>query len=84
MRILAAEPYEKPRDETVVEYTRRCLDGSLFRDGRLESTQKEVRNCSEAIGRLLDWMANEGLLTAPEITGIVEGLPNHEATFVES
>jgi len=85
MKILAAEPYQTPRDETVAQYAARCLGERDWDDGgAVEAAAREAQNCSKAIGNLLELMAEKGMLTAPDVTSIVDYYRRDDATFVKS
>jgi hypothetical protein len=81
MKIKATQSYEKERDETITQYVERCLDGSDYDSGQLETIARTGGNNSRAISRLIEVLASKGLLTAPEITGIV-GCENLQAKFL--
>ena len=82
MKIKATLSYEKERDETIAQYTERCLDGSDSDSGQLEAIARGNDNNARAIGRLLEVLATKGMLTAPEITLIVENYQNADAKFL--
>lgn len=82
MKIKATARWEPERDETVSSYTERCLDGYSYENGQLETISDGVRKNASAIGRLLETLAEKGLLTAPEIVKIVEGYNNDEAKLI--
>lgn len=82
MKIKATPLYEEERDETVIHYAKRCLNRSDYHAGQMESMQANSDNITSAFGRLLELLASKGVLTAPEITGIVERWENEHATFL--
>ena len=82
MKIKATSPYEKERDETVSQYAERCLDGSSYGSGQIETVAESSGNNSRAIGLLLEVLASKGMLSAPEITGIVGRCEDADAKFL--
>lgn len=84
MIITLPSPYENTKSLNIESYAEHSLDGCSYDTGQLEAAAATSRNNSRAIGRLLDLMASKGLLTAPEITQVVEGYENREASFTES
>jgi hypothetical protein len=82
MKIRATSTWEEEGDETVAQYAERCLDGSDYESGQLEAIGRGNENNSRAIGRLLELLAIKGILTAPEVTGIVENYQNADARFL--
>jgi hypothetical protein len=83
MKIQAPCIYEKPFDETVAEYTARCLDDRYGESGQLETLTTTCRNIRLSFGRLLEALASKRLLTAPEVTEIVTEVTNFDAKFLE-
>lgn len=81
MKIKATKTYEEDRDETVAEYTEYHLDGSECNSGQIETINRSCNNNRRAFGVLLELLATKGLITAPEITEIVEGDTNDNAKF---
>lgn len=55
------------------EYAEYRLDGDDYGKGAMEAATDTARNNSRAIGRLLDHLAEKGLLNAAEVSNIVEG-----------
>lgn len=68
--------------QTVTQYAERCLDGSDYGTGQIEAIERGNENNSRAIGRLLELLATKGLLTAPEVTWVVEKFRNDNAKFL--
>lgn len=81
MKIKATPSWEKELNETIYQYVKRKLDGYEYGSGQLEMIGRTSENNSEAIGRLLDLLSTKGLLTAPEVTKIVEGHEIDDAKF---
>ncbi len=84
MIIIVPSPYEKTRTTKVEEFAEYALDGSSYDSGLVEAAAATSRNNSRAIGRLLDLLASKGFLNAPEVTQVLEGCMNQEATFTET
>jgi hypothetical protein len=82
MKIRATSTWEKEREETVAQYAERCLDGSDYESGQIEAIGRGNEKNSRAIGRLLELLATKGLLTAPEVTRVVESYENADAKFL--
>lgn len=81
MKIDDHASWETPRDETIQRYTERRLSLERADSGALESLRAQNENHIRAFGNLLDLLARKGLLSAPEITGIVGYYENPEARF---
>jgi hypothetical protein len=81
MKIKTSALYETERNETVAEYTERKLDGNDYGYGQVEAAAKSAEKASAAIGRLLEFMADNGILKAPDVTKIVEGYRRNDASF---
>lgn len=84
MIITIPSPYENTESLNIEYYAEYSLDGQSYDSGQVEAATATSRNNSRAIGRLLDLMASKGMFTAPEITRVIEGYENKEATFTES
>jgi hypothetical protein len=84
MKIQATCKWEKERDETVAQYTERCLDGGDYGVGQLEAIGSGLEKTARALGRLLDLLATKGLLSAPEIVEVVENYHKSDATFLDT
>ena len=82
MEIKATVPYEREREETVAHYAARHMDGSGYDTGHLEAIARSVDKITCSYGRLIEALAEKGLLTAPEVTQVVEGYTNIKATFI--
>jgi len=78
-----ANYYSKETTETIKEYTTHKLDGDDYGRGQLEAAEATTTNATDALGRLMETLAQKGLLSAPEITYIVEGKTSRDATFTE-
>lgn len=84
MKIVIPSRYEADFIGSIPSYTEATLNGRSYESGLLESTTLTSRNNSLAIGRLLQLLASKGLLTAPEITGIIDLVENQKATFTKA
>jgi len=85
MQIIVPCAYQIPdTEQDIASYAERELDACRFWDDPLDIAAKTAENTSKALGRLLDVLARKGLLTAPEITEVVEGHPNPKARFTDA
>jgi|LakMenE01Jun11ns_1017448.scaffolds.fasta_scaffold8342023_1 hypothetical protein len=50
-------------------------------DGELERARAIAVACSEAFGRLVEVLAEKGVLSAPEVYRVAKGYHNDSATF---
>jgi hypothetical protein len=83
MKIVIPSIYEADFIGSIPSYAEVVLSGRSYESGVLESTALTSRNNSLAIGRLLQLLASKGVITAPEITGVLDLVENKEATFTE-
>ena len=83
MKIKSTYEWEAPKDETVTQYAERSLAGFCCGSGQIETIDQRAINNSRAIGRLLEVLASKGLLTAPEVTRIVNRFENEDAQFIQ-
>ena len=81
MRIKIESYGEVCEYESLKDYAELMLDGDDYGNGVIEATANTARNNSQAIGRLLDLMAEKGLVSAEEITTVVEGYMPGVAIF---
>jgi len=77
------ETYEGHKDTEVKDYIINCLDGNDYDRGALEATRKTADNACEAIGKLINILANKGLLTATEIKDIAGDFMSDSIEFVK-
>ena len=76
------ENYGQAREYNSLEdYAESKLDGDDHGKGAMEAAADTARNNSQAIGRLLDLMADKGLVSAEEAATIVEGCISGSAVF---
>lgn len=80
MNITAKHKYDLGRsiDEEIVSFFSRLLDGSDYEVGHLECAQRTATNNSEAIGRLVQLLAEKGVLSAAEVVSIAASLSSYE------
>ena len=83
MTIVVPSKYQADFIGSIPSYAEATLNGGSWESGQLEATALTSRNNSRAIGRLLQLLASKGLLTAPEITGVIDIAENQEAVFTE-
>jgi len=63
MRIkVPANYYSKETTETIKEYTTHKLDGDDYGRGQLEAAEATTTNATDALGRLMETLAQKGLL----------------------
>ena len=75
MKILAGKYGTKREYASIEQYAEAKLDGADYDGGIIEATAATAQNVSEALGRLLDFLADKGMITAADVGYIVEG--NH-------
>jgi hypothetical protein len=59
--------------ESLEDYADSALDGADYDQGALEDLVGTANNVKRAVGRLLDVLAENGLLTAPEVEKVLRG-----------
>lgn len=73
MKIKVLDIYNIPQSHAISKYVAGSLHG--VDAGIIESVERTNQNIAEALGRLLDYMAQNGQIAcATEITYIVEGV----------
>ena len=82
MDIRTTEFGGKLRTDDTAAYVERKLNGSDYERGQIEELEAGLNNSHKALGRLITLLAQKDLLTAPEITEIVQGYQDTEADFV--
>ena len=79
---IQTDDYGKVQEwQSLMEYAELKLDGDDYGKGRLEAAEDTARNNSKAIGRLLDLMADKGIVSANEVVIIIEGFISSDAVF---
>ena len=68
MKIKTQLKSENPQGENVSEYVFRII----HKDDLWGSNNRAIANQSVAIGRMVNLLAEKGILTAPEVTSLVE------------
>lgn len=72
---------EVRRYQSLEDYAESKLDGDDYGKGAMEAAADTARNNSQAIGRLLDLMAEKGLVSAEEAATVVEGYMSGSTAF---
>lgn len=67
--------------DTIEIYAERHLNGDDYNKGVVEAAYSTAQNNSKALGRLMDILAQKGLLTALETYKIIEGYDSGTADF---
>jgi len=76
------ENYSQVREyDSLEDYAESKLDGDDYGKGTMEAAADTARNNSQAIGRLLDLMADRGLVSAEEAATIVGEYTSGSAVF---
>lgn len=83
MKIKTCRYGEKREYNSIEEYAEQRLDGSDYDVGQLEAAVTTARNNSGAIGRLLDLLADKGLVNAEDAGNIIEGYVSGSIEFEE-
>lgn len=68
-------PETRERGETVAAFVERQLDTHLHRDGALEICCADTDSTRAAFGRLVELLADRGLLIPTDVTQITHGYP---------
>ncbi len=71
MHIKTKSPFEKEQTQSVAYYVERKLEGRA--DGRLESAAESAHNAAKALGRLVELLAERGVLDADDVVLIAGG-----------
>lgn len=74
--------YGKVFEGSIEDFADYCLDGWRFVDGSIEAAAATGENVSKALGRLLDLLAQKGLLNAREVLMVVGEVAKKEPTFM--
>ena len=79
---MKTESYGEVREyKSLEDYAEFKLDGNDYGKGAMEAATDTARNNSQAIGRLLDLMAEKGLVSAQEAATVVEGYISGSAVY---
>lgn len=68
--------------DSITEYAE-CKLAATFSDGEIESIKEQIENNSSAIGRLLDLLSKRKILSAQDLTFIVDDYANGKQDKVE-
>lgn len=82
MKLKINDPFHKEYS-SLEEYAETCLNGDDYGKGALEAVADTSSNNSKAIGRLLDTLADKGILLPEEVVNIIEGWTRYSAEFIK-
>ena len=71
--VIIEEGVETATYRSISEYVEEQLSGDEYGGGAIESLQRQSRNNSQAIGRLLDVLIHKGIIYKEELSFIVKG-----------
>lgn len=67
---------------TVEAYVRNVLTDTFCAEGRVERADYKVEQCAAAMGRLIDLLAERGMLSAVEVQEVAGGIVrDHDAVM---
>lgn len=69
--------------QDLTNYVTHGLDGEDYDSGLFEAAERGVVNAHAAIGRILELLATKGLVSAPEVTYVVDGFEDEDAKFTD-
>ena len=81
MKILEGRRAPMEEYPSIERYAQIKLDGSVCDGGITEATAATAQNTSGALGRLLDFLAAKGIVTAADVEYIVEDSHFNYITF---
>ena len=71
------------RGLAVSDYVYLSTSGDDGENGRLETIQETADNTCKALGRLIEWMSDRGMIDAIDISHIAYGYRDTSAHFVQ-
>jgi hypothetical protein len=82
MKLKINDPLHKEY-ASLAEYVETCLNRDDYDKRALEAAADTASNNSKAIGKLLDTLADKGILFPEEVVNIIEGWTRYSAEFIK-
>lgn len=70
MNIRHEQKYRDPKEEPLALFVERALDGSDYESGALETARNTAYKAIEAISRLVEILAEKGILNGEDVARI--------------
>ena len=83
MKIKATDYIGRSTEMTLATYVEQKIDGSDYDRGQLKAIGNTAENAGTVLGRLIETLADKGILKLDEVESIVKGFARGELTIAE-